>query len=97
MSEALGRFLCKPSSGSIAARVVMPIRKGSPHYVFLTVHPRVTDGEENYRRTRQRIAFDYGLAVKAQYPDAREVVVIATQLTGSSKNPSEDLCYIDLL
>jgi hypothetical protein len=89
---ALGEFLQQKRAKAIAARVVKPIRPGSPYYIFLAVRPETDESYEQYREKRLHIAWAYLIEAKRKFA-ANEVVVIATETPGWSAWATEDLLY----
>ncbi len=95
LGSALADFLSRANVGWLAARVVAPLESESPYYIFLTV-TRVEGRTYNqYRLARRNIMHSYSLALKLKYPDAKEVVVFATEPNGSIGS-SADLIYCDV-
>ena len=77
-----------------ATRVVLPSNPGDPHYAFLLM-PRfhgVTDAR--YREVRYRMLEALCMVVKLKFPDAQDIVGIATE-TEPAITRSEDLMYFD--
>ena len=78
---------------AIIARVVCPISPWSPYYIFLAVQPDAEEDYQHYRAKRWAIAQAYLIEAKRKFHDAKEVVVLATEMPGWSKWASEDLIY----
>jgi hypothetical protein len=93
LATALGDFLRNKRAGAIVARVVGPISEASPYYIFLAVRPDDNESFEHYRKKRMAIAGAYLTKVKQKFTDAKEVVLLATEMPGFSKWASEDLLY----
>jgi hypothetical protein len=82
-----------PRSQPRRVRVLEPSGPGDPYYVFMvTIH---FDGVpyDEYRKTRLRILEAYLMVVKVLYPEAQDIVGIATGYPGNDN--SEDLLYLD--
>jgi hypothetical protein len=92
-AAALGDFLRGKIAGAIAARVVNPIRPGSPYYIFLAVQPGAEEEYQDYRERRWGVGLAYLIEAKRKFTDAREVVVLATEMPGWTKWATEDLMY----
>jgi hypothetical protein len=83
----------KPGPRPWKVRVLEPFGQGDPYYVFMAM--RHLDGMpyEEYRQARRRYLDAYLQVVKVIYPEARDIVGIAT---GYPENEnSEDLLYLD--
>ncbi len=93
LATALGDFLRRKKAGAIIARVIGPISQTSPYYIFLAVRPDDKESIEHYRKKRMAISFAYLIQAKQKYADAKEVVLLATEMPGCSKWASEDLLY----
>lgn len=93
LASALGDFLRNRHADAIIARVVGPINPCSPYYIFLAVQPDVEEDYQHYRAKRRAIAQAYLIEAKRKFRDAKEIVVLATEMPGWSKWASEDLIY----
>jgi hypothetical protein len=76
-------------------RVIPPVDKGDPYYVFLLLPiPRgITD--ERYRLVRRNFLESCCAVARLEYPDARDIVGIATESGVNNKGRSEDAIYFD--
>ncbi len=83
-----------PADGFRAVRVVLPSRPTDPHYVFLLLSQPEGRPYEEYREVRRNLLGAYCQAVKLKFPDARDIVGIATE-TGTDEERSEDALYYD--
>ena len=92
LASALGEFLQKKESMAILARVVKPIRPGSPYYIFLAVRPDADEAFEDYRKRRRFIAWAYLIEAKRKF-GAKELVAIATEPTAWTKWATEDALF----
>ena len=74
-------------------RVLEPSGPGDPYYVFMVM--RHLDGVpyEEYRQARRRYLEAYLQVLKVIYPEAKDIVGIATGHPGNEN--SEDLLYLD--
>jgi len=95
LANALGEFLHARRPGHLVARVVQPLRLNCPYFIFITLAFEDGQDRDEYRQVRRQVMYDYCLAVKRKYPDAEEVVVIATEPHGVELS-SEDVMYLDL-
>jgi hypothetical protein len=83
----------KPGPRPWKVRALEPFGQGDPYYVFMAM--RHLDGMpyEEYRQARRRYLEAYLQVVKVIYPEAKDIVGIAT---GYPENEnSEDLLYLD--
>jgi hypothetical protein len=96
LSEAVHGVLSRSiySERLFDARVIMPSRKGEPHYVFLCVRHDKTRTDEEYRKFRYSLLSTYCHIVKLKWPDAQGIVGIATE-SGLEDDRSEDMVYFD--
>ena len=77
-----------------SARVMGPSREGDPYYVFLFLKHRADLSDEEYRKLRTQLLSDYCHVAKLKYPDARDIIGIATE-AGLGDRRSEDLMYLN--
>ncbi len=77
-----------------STRVVKPSMPGDPYYVFVALQHPADKTFEDYRIVRRNLLEAYCLVIRLKFPDAREVVGIATNPLGSAIG-SEDLIYLD--
>lgn len=76
------------------ARVIRPLKAGDPHYVFLFVGRRHGVSDKEYRNVRANLLADYCRVTKLKFPDATDIVGIATE-AGNPSQRSEDLLHLD--
>ena len=78
-----------------AARVLLPRRPGEPHYVFLVYgQSSESPSYEDYREVRGKLLEAYCIAVKHVFPDAEDIVGIATSPLHDG-DYSEDGLWLD--
>ena len=94
LAESLIGMIRKYSGPMRATRVVLPSNPGDPHYAFLLM-PRL-DGvtDARYREVRYQMLEALCMVVKLKFPDAQDIVGIATE-TEPVITRSEDLLYFD--
>jgi len=75
--------------------VLPPTRAGEPHYVFLLLpkHPSVSD--EDYRLARRSFLESCCAVVRLEFPDAKDIIGIATESGEHHGSRSEDAIYFD--
>jgi hypothetical protein len=83
------------SSGLWDARVMAPDREGYPYYVFLCVKRPKNVSDEEYRDKRIRLLSDDCHVVKLSWPDATQILGIATESVSEVRR-SEDMLYLDV-
>lgn len=83
-----------PDRNTKAVRVVRPSHPGDPYYAFLLLSHPAWATDEEYREVRRNFLYAYCLATKLAYPDAEDIVGIATE-TGMDASRSEDAIYYD--
>jgi len=76
------------------ARVVGPLDEDGPWYVFLFLEWRSGMSEAEYREVRRLRLLEYSHVVKLKYPQALDIVGIATEAS-LAEGRSEDFTYLD--
>jgi hypothetical protein len=75
-------------------RIMFPMRPGGSFYVFLAFpHPSFAS-ERDYREVRQKLLEALCLVTRLKYPEARDIVGLATE-AGDVTLRSEDVLYLD--
>lgn len=77
-----------------SARVMQPSGPGFPHYVFLFLKRKPGLTDEEYRNIRMHVLSDYCYVTKLKYPQATDIVGIASE-AGLPSRRSEDFMYLD--
>jgi hypothetical protein len=80
--------------GDKFARVVKPSKPGDPYYVILLLRKPNFISYEEYREARVLLLEAYCRTVRLRFPDALDVIGIATEL-GRGVGGSEDAVYFD--
>lgn len=88
-------LLKKTSPSQKSVRIVVPSKKGDPYYVFLIVPHIYGTTESDYRKVRMKLLESYSLVVKHDFPDAEDIVGIATEPLTIIDYRSEDAIYFD--
>ncbi len=94
LAKSLLEHMSKSKIGDRSARVHMPLRLGGPHYVFLALSDIHSKSEIEYRTIRTRLLEAYCMVAKLQFPDAADIVGIATE-PGIRRDGSEDVIWLD--
>ncbi len=95
LSRLLHELIYKTSKQNYrAARVVQPSRLGDPHYIFLLLSKHEGWTYDEYREVRRELLGAYCRTVKLKFPDALDIIGIATE-TGTDEVRSEDALYYD--
>ena len=78
------------------ARVIMPSNNGDPYYVFLALPHLKGIAYHEYREVRRKLLTVYCMVVKYKYPQAEDIVGIATE-SGRKEDGggSEDIISLD--
>lgn len=92
LHEVLDRSI--HSARPFDVRVVEPSYRGDPHYIFLFGKRPPGMSAEDYRNVRRNLLSDYCYVTKLKYPDATQIVGIATEGEDVARR-SEDLLYLD--
>lgn len=94
LSDAFLELSTKVNPTLKASRIVVPDRDKYPYYVFLLVPETADVSYEKYRVMRREMLFAHCLITKLEYPDAKDIIGIATE-SGRKGEGSEDLVYYD--
>jgi len=94
LSEALNGLIAKTQPDTRATRTVLPSHNGDPYYIFLLL-PKTDDIEyKQYRTIRRNLLFKYCSIIKLKFPEAIDIIGIATE-SGLDSKRSEDFGYLD--
>lgn len=94
LARSLVEFIESTPSSYRATRVMLPSEEGDPFYVFLLLPHLQSVPYAEYREVRMKLLEACCLATKLKFPDALDIVGIATE-TGVDGNRSEDAMYYD--
>jgi hypothetical protein len=76
-------------------RIVVPSQTGDPYYIFLIL-PKLDEVQyEDYRTVRERLLVNYCKVLKLKFPDAKDIIGIATEPDLGLRFRSEDAVYLD--
>jgi len=95
LAKALLGLLEKTPHSYKGVRVVAPSKLGDPYYVFLIVPHLQGKPQKEYREVRKYLLESYCMVVKHNFPDAQDIVGIATE-PGMNSYRSEDAIYMDV-
>jgi hypothetical protein len=93
LSLAFGDFLKTARTNAITARIAKLKKADAPYYVFLLVRSEPGEEYAQYRERRWAVALAYLVEAKRKFPDADEVVVLATEPAPGARWTSEDVIY----
>ena len=94
LARSLLELIRKTPMHHKATRVMLPSQEGDPFYVFLLLPHLKGVQYPEYREVRMKLLEAYCLVTKLEFPDALDIVGIATE-TGLNKYRSEDAMYYD--
>jgi hypothetical protein len=95
LAQALKEMLETTGPSQSRRRVIGPSRPGDPHYVFLLV-PRNSDiPYDEYRRVRREFLEACMRVTKLNFPEAMDIVGIATETGLADARRSEDASHLD--
>jgi hypothetical protein len=77
------------------ARVIEPSSLGDPYFVILILPHLDGMPEEAYRERRRELLEAYIICTKSLYPQALDIVGIATENDLEAEHRSEDALYLD--
>ena len=97
LAQALLEILQKTPKDKRMIRVVSPGLKGEPYYVFLLFPfpQKISITPHEYRSARQNFLAACCQVTKLKFPDAKDIIGIATETGIKNKIRSEDACYFD--
>lgn len=95
LAKGLNSALKRGDENDRFVRVVSPSSPGDPHYVFLTLKPRKDRTYEEYRTVRCNLLEAYCMATRLKFPDAKDIVGIASEPWSHEGGRSEDLICMD--
>jgi hypothetical protein len=81
--------------GTKHIKCLMPLSSGEPFYVFLCLPKPSYATYEQYREVRGSLLEACLMVVKYKFPEAQDIVGIASEPFRSNSNSSEDLLYLD--
>jgi hypothetical protein len=81
--------------GKMHIQCLMPLSPGGPFYVFLCLPQPDYATYEEYRKGRGNLLEACLMVVKYKFPEALDIVGIASEPLRSSSGSSEDLLYLD--
>lgn len=94
LAERLLDLIAKTPANQKATRVILSTTEGEPYYIFLVLPTLHARSYEEYRQVRFQLLSDYCLVLRMKYPQAQDIVGIATE-AGRREEGSEDLVYFD--
>ena len=94
LGGALSELVLAAPAHLRSTRVIPPFEPGKPYYVFLTVPERPDKPYDVNRRVRMNFLEALCMVTKLMYPDAQDIVGIATE-AGNPEEMSEDALYLD--
>ena len=95
LSDLLNGLIEKTKPQQRATRVVLPSSPGDPYFIFLLVPKLGRMPDEDYRSARQHMLEACCMITKLVFPDAEDIVGIATETGASLAARSEDALYLD--
>jgi hypothetical protein len=95
LAQALLEMLRTTPAHMRRLRVLPPISQGDPHYVFLLLPVPPGVAYEDYRVARRNFLQSCCAVVRLQYPEAKDIIGIASESGLNNKGRSEDAIYLD--
>lgn len=95
LAKSLFELIAKAPNSQRATRVLLPSQPGEPYYIFLLLPHPPTLPYEKYREVRGKLLESCCMVVKLKFPDAKDIVGIATETGIDITNRSEDAVYFD--
>lgn len=94
LSFTIHDLIAKTPVSSRSTRTILPQSPNDPFYVFLLLPKESSIPYEMYREIRRNLLEDYLMITKLLYPNAINIIGLATE-TGISKERSEDILHLD--
>lgn len=95
LAKSLHTALQRGDESDRFVRVGLPSSPGDPHYVFLTLKPRKDRSYDEYRTVRGNLLEAYCMATRLKFPDAKDIVGIASEPWTHEGGRSEDFIYMN--
>ena len=95
LAEGINELLSRTPPRQRAARVVAPSRPGDPFYVFLLLPLQREFSYDENRTARANLLQMYCRVVKIRFPEAEDILGIATESGLDRTSRSEDAVYLD--
>ncbi len=95
LAQSLVNLIEKTPSNMRQVRVIQPSNLGDPYFVFLVLPQPDGTSYEDYREVRRAFLEDFLTCTKALYPQALDIVGIATENYLEADHRSEDALYMD--
>lgn len=95
LAKSLNTALMRGDESDRFTRVLLPSSPGDPHYVFLTLKPRKDRTYEENRTVRGNLLEACCMVTRLKFPDAIDIVGIATEPWSHEGGRSEDFIYMD--
>lgn len=88
-------YLSHTPDGMKRAKYLKPVSQGGAHYVFLCWPKPASLAYEDYRKARGGLLEAHCMVMKYEFPEARDIVGIASEPVRQDSGSSEDLLYLD--
>jgi len=95
LARSIIELLERTPSDRTATRIIAPSHPGDPYYVFVLCPVLNGETHEAHRERRRKILEAYCLVTKLRFPDAKDIVGLATESGIKEPGRSEDLLYFD--
>ena len=95
LAKSLWKTIEKGRESDRFTRYILPGDPGAPHYALMSLKRPEWSSYEEYRRMRVALLEACCRCVKHRFPDAKDIVGIATEPLGEEENRSEDALYFD--
>jgi hypothetical protein len=93
-NQIIGLIEKTPKSGR-TTRLMLPSKPGDPYYLFLLLPRPNSVAYPEYREVRRHLLEMYCMVTKFQFPEAKDIVGIATETGLGEEHRSEDAAYYD--
>jgi len=95
LAKAIIGLLEKTPGTQRGTRLVLPSHAGDPYYVFAVVPHLPSVSYDEYRQVRRKLLEALCMVAKLRFPDALDIIGIATEVGIDNATRSEDAVYLD--
>lgn len=94
-SVQLKELVTNTLDGTRRIHAIIPNLFTDTYYIFLVLANDLYDSEEEYRKERGAMLASCCMILKYKYPEAQDIIGIATEPHRENEDNSEDLMYLD--
>lgn len=95
LARGIADLMLNTPDGTDRTRYFYPHKAGLPYYVFIAFPKPKNVSDEKYREIRRGLLEAKCMVLKVKFPDAMDIVGIASEPIRKGKGSSEDVMYLD--